>query len=173
VAWRAGRWPLLWLSNSPIVVLELYDMRDKRKKKLAGPPAGFTLVEAPAKAREVGAPEGITPDGQIWLTKALASAAQETKRKEAAAAGRETRRWEPAAPATPPRALLATAYPPSLGKRGASRSCSSASPGSSGGGLSPPIDADGFQLVVRRMGKGRSRAKVPKKARERERDESL
>jgi len=71
---------------------------------------------------------------------------------------------------TPPRAFLATACPPSSGKRGPSRSRSSASPGSSGGRLSPPIDADGFQLVVGRMGKGRSGAKVPKKAREMERE---
>jgi len=80
---------------------------------------------------------------------------------------------EAVVPATPPRAFLATACPPSSGKRGPSRSCSSASSGSSGGRPSPPIDADVFQLVVGRMGKGRSGAKVPKKARERERDESL
>ena len=80
---------------------------------------------------------------------------------------------EAAGPTTPPRAFLATACPPSSGKRGPSRLCSSASPGSSGGRLSSPIDADGFQLVVGRMGKGRSGAKVPKKARERERGGSL
>jgi len=77
---------------------------------------------------------------------------------------------------TPPRPFLATACPPSSGKRGPSRSRSSASSGSSGGRPSPPIDADGFQLVVGRMGKGRSGAKgakVPKKARERERDGNL
>jgi len=78
-----------------------------------------------------------------------------------------------AVPTTPPRAYLATACPPSSGKRGPSRSRSSASPGSSGGRLSPPIDADGFQLVVGRMGKGRSGVKVPKKAREMERGGSL
>ena len=163
---------------------------------LAGPPAGFTLMEAPAKAREMGAPKGITPEGAIWMAAALASAAREIKRKEAAAAARATKAplaavaWvtrtreaavaaratktrEAAAPATPPRAMLATACPPSSGKWGASRSCSSASPGSSGGRLSPPVDADGFQLVVGRMGKGRSGAKIPKMARERERDGSL
>ena len=166
----------------------------------AGPPAGLTLVVAPAKAQEVGAPKGITPEGAIWMAAALASAARETKRREAdsaaraikaplaaqalatrtrtreaAAAARATKTQEAAAPATPPRAMLATACPPSSGKRGASRSCSSASPGSSGGRLSPPIDAGGFQLVVGRMGKGRSGsgAKIPKMARERERDGSL
>jgi len=63
-------------------------------------------------------------------------------------------------PATPPRAFLATACPPSSGKRGLPRSRSSASPGpwtSSGGrrswsfsgGRTPPhLDADGFQLAV-------------------------
>jgi len=71
---------------------------------------------------------------------------------------------EAAVTTTPPRAFLATACPPSSGKRGPSRSCSSASPGLSGGRLSPPIDADGFQLVV-----GRINPKVPKKALERER----
>ena len=80
---------------------------------------------------------------------------------------------EAAAPATPPRALVATLCPPSSGKRGPSRSRSSASSGSSGGRPSPPIDAEGFQLVVGRMGKGRSGAKIPKKARERERGGSL
>ena len=94
---------------------------------------------------------------------------------------------EAAAPATPPRALVATLCPPSSGKRGPPGSRSSASPGSwtssgghrswsSSGGRTPPhLDADGFQLVlvVGRMGKGRSGAKVPKKARERERDGSL
>jgi len=166
----------------------------------AGPPAGLTLVVAPAKTQEVGAPKGITPEGAIWVAAALASAARETKRREAAAAARAikaplaaralatrtrtreaaaaaraTKTQEAAAPATPPRAMLATACPPSSGKRGASRSCSSASPGSSGGRLSPPIDAGGFQLVVGRMGKGRSGsgAKIPKMARERERDGSL
>jgi len=80
---------------------------------------------------------------------------------------------EAVVPATPPHAFLATACPPSSGKRGPSRSCSSASSGSSGGRPSPPIDADGRQFVVGRMGKGRSRAKIPKKALERERDGSL
>ena len=45
---------------------------------------------------------------------------------------------EAAVPATPPRAFLATACPPSSSKRGPSRSCSSASSGSSGGRPSPP-----------------------------------
>ena len=80
---------------------------------------------------------------------------------------------EAVVPATPPRALLTTACPPSSGKRGPSRSRSSASSGSSGGRPSPPIDADGFQLVLGRMRKGRSGAKIPKKARERERGGSL
>jgi len=75
-----------------------------------------------------------------------------------------------AAPATPPRALLATPCPPSSGKQGPSPSRSSPSPGSSGGRPPPQIDAEGFQLVVARTGKGRSGAKVPKKARERERE---
>jgi len=68
-------------------------------------------------------------------------------------------------PTTPPRAFLATACPPSSGKRrkrGPSRSRSSASPGSSGGRLSPPIDADGFQLVVgRKDGEGEERGEGP------------
>jgi len=76
-------------------------------------------------------------------------------------------------PATPPRAFRETPFPPSSGKRGPSPSCSSPSPGSSGGRPPPQIDADGFQLVVGRTGKERSGGKVPKKARERERDESL
>jgi len=165
---------------------------------------------APAKAQEVGAPEEIAPEAAGELG-AGAHAPQEAGTPEEtapAAAGElgagthaplaaspafpsgsrlvkaampETK--EAAVPATPPRAFLATACPPSSGKRGPSRSRSSASPGSwtssggrrswlSSGGRTPPhLDADGFQLVVGRMGKGRSRAKVPKKARER--DESL
>jgi len=155
------------------------------------------MVEmAPAKAQEVGAPEEIAPEAAGELG-AGAHAPQEAGTPEETApeatgelgagahaplaaspaipscsrlvkaATPETK--EAAVPTTPPRAFLATACPPSLGKRGPSRSPSSASPGSSGGRLSPPIDADGFQLVVGRMGKGRSGVKVPKKARERER----
>jgi len=124
------------------------------------PPAGLTLVVAPAKAQKVGAPEKITPEGAIWL--AVALAARATKTREAAAL------------ATPPRTLLATPCPPSSDKRGQPLLRSSASPGSSSGRLSPHLDADGFQLVMGRKGKERSGAKIPKKAREeRERDESL
>ena len=124
---------------------------------LAASPAfasGSRLVKAAMPSR-------VNPEGAIWLTAALAAAARATKTREAAA------------PATPPRALLATPCPPSSGKRGQPLSRSSASPGSSGGRLSPHLDADGFQLVVGRKGKDRSGAKVPKKARERERDGSL
>jgi len=135
------------------------------------------MVEvAPAKVQEVGAPEEIAPEaaGELGAgahAPLAASPAFPSCSRLVKAAMPETK--EAAAPTTPPRAFLATACPPSSGKQGPSRSCSSASPGSSGGRLSPPIDADGFQLVVGRMGKGRSGAKVPKKARERERGGSL
>ena len=122
-----------------------------------------------------GTPEEVTPAATLrrWFHPAVTPEAAMPETKEAAV------------PTTPPRAFLATACPPSSGKRGPPRSCSSASPGSwtssggrrswsSSGGRTPPhLDADGFQLVVGRMGKGRSGAKVPKKALERERDESL
>jgi len=120
-----------------------------------------------------GAPEEIAPEaaGELGAgahAPLAASPAIPSCSRLVKAAMPETK--EAAVPTTPPRAFLATACPPSSGKRGPSRSCSSASPGSSGGCLSPPIDADGFQLVVGRMGKGRSGAKVPKTAREKERE---
>jgi len=80
---------------------------------------------------------------------------------------------EAVVPATPLRAFWETPCPPSLGKRGPSPSRSSPSSGSSDGRPPSQIDADGFQLVVGRTGKERSGGKVPKKARERERDEGL
>jgi len=145
-------------------------------KGSADPPAGLNLVVAPAKAQEVGAPEEIAPEaaGELGAgahAPLAASPAIPSCSRLVKAAMPETN--EAAVPATPPRALLATACPPSSGKRGPSRSRSSASSGSSGGRPSPPIDAEGFQLVVGRMGKGRSGAKIPKKARERERGGSL
>jgi len=126
------------------------------------------MVEvAPTKAQEVGAPEEIAPEAAGELG-AGAHAPQEAGTPEEiapAAAGKlgagthaplaaspaspsrsrlvqaampETK--EAAVPTTPPRAFLATACAPSSGKRGPSRSRPSASPGSSGGRLSPPID---------------------------------
>jgi len=145
-------------------------------KGSTGPPAGLTLVRTPAKAQEVGAPEEIAPEATGDLgagahAPLAASPAIPSCSRLVKAATPETK--EAAVPTTPPRAFLATACPPSSGKRGPSRSRSSASSGSSGGRPSLPIDADGFQLVLGRMGKGRSGAKIPKKARERERGGSL
>jgi len=118
---------------------------------------GSTLEEMILRGRSALAAErAAKTQGQAALAGALAAKTQGA-----------------AAPATPPRALLATPCPPSLGKRGPSPSRSSPSPGSSGGRPPPQIDAEGFQLVVGRTGKERSGGKVPKKARERERDEVL
>ena len=145
-------------------------------KGSADPPAGVTLVVAPAKVQEVGAPEEIAPEaaGELGAgTHAPLAASPEFPCGSRLVWAAMPEMQEAVVPATPPRAFLATACPPSSGKRGPSQSCSSASSGSSGGRPSPPVDADGFQLVVDRMGKGRSGAKVPKKARERERDGSL
>ena len=102
------------------------------------------MVEvAPTKAQEVGAPEEIALEaaGELGAgahAPLAASPAFPSCSRLVKAAMPETK--EAAAPTTPPRAFLGTACPPSSGKRGPSRSCSSASPGSSGGRLSPPID---------------------------------
>ena len=110
------------------------------------------MVEvAPATAQEVGAPEEIAPEaaGELGAgahAPLAASPAFPSCSRLVKTAMPETK--EAAVPTTPPRAFLATACPPSSGKRGPSRSCSLASPGSSGGRLSPPTDADGFQLVI-------------------------
>ena len=149
------------------------------------------MVEvALAKTQKAGAPEEIAPAaaGELLAKMQEAGTPEEIAPAAAGELGARTHAPLAASPASPSRSRLvhaampetkeaavptATACPPSSGKRGPSRSRSSASPGSSGGRLSPPIDADGFQLVVGRMGKGRSGAKVPKKARERERGGSL
>ena len=111
-------------------------------KGSADPPAGLTLVVAPAKAQEVGAPEEIAPEaaGELGAGTHAPLAASPTIpscSRLVKAAMPETK--EAAVPATPPRALLATACPPSSDKQGPSRSRSSASSGSSGGrpSLSP------------------------------------
>jgi len=142
-------------------------------KGSAGPPTGLTLVVAPAKMQEAGTPEEIAPDAAGELGAGTHAPLAASPAFPSCSAARATKTREAAAPATPPRTLLVTPCPPSSGKRGQPLSCSSASPGSSGGRPPPQIDAEGFQLVVGRMGKGGNGAKVPKKARERERDESL
>jgi len=159
------------LQNTPETRTAEQKQKKKKKKKAgelgAGTHAPLAASPAfPSGSRLVKAamPSRVNPEGAIWLTAALAAAARATKTREAVA------------PATPPRALLATPCPPSSGKRGPSLSRSSPSPGSSGGRPPPQIDAEGFQLVVGRTGKERSGGKVPNKkarARERERDGSL
>jgi len=125
---------------------------------------------APAiKAQEAGAPEeialatagelGAGAHGLIETSPAIPSCSRPVE-----AAMPETK--GAAVPATPPRAFLVTPpCPPSSGKREPSPSRSSASPGSSGGRLSPHIDAGGFQLVVGRTGKEKSGGKVPTRRR--------
>jgi len=159
--------------RSPMVEVALAKTQKAGAPEEIAPAAAGELL---AKMQEAGTPEEIAPAaaGELGAgthAPLAASPASPSRSHMVQAAMPETK--EAAVPTTPPRAFLATACPPSSGKRGPSRSRSSASPGSSGGRLSPPIDADGFQLVVGRMGKGRSGAKVPKKARERERGGSL
>jgi hypothetical protein len=127
------------------------------------------LVEvAMAERQEAGAPEEIAPAaaGELGAGShappATSPATPSCSRLVEAAMPKAQ---EAAVPATPPRAFLETACPPSSGIKRPPPSRSSASPGSSGGGrfsLSPPTDPR-WTVVCRT--KGRSREKGVKKTR--------
>jgi len=96
-------------------------------KGSADPPAGLTLVVAPAMVQEVGAPEEIAPEavGELRAgTHAPLAASPEFPYGSRLVWAAMPETQEAVVPATPPCAFLATACPPSSGKRGPSRSCS-------------------------------------------------